>query len=491
MMVDEGGGNPLVLVRDGQLCSSDSEGALNELTVDALSALVRASLEPGRVAQNAEGWAAVPSIPRGLVRAYMELRQFSGIPVVSGVARVPVVRPDFTVRWEPGWDEGTGIWCVAGLERDMRLWDRGHGARLSGTWDALGASQFDILDVFSQFPFVDRRLAVDCLGAALTPLLATAIKGALPGLLIAARKPGSGKTELAKFCSVLGNAGTKYITWRGETEMQKTIASHVLQGDRCIIIDNIKNKIDSPSLESVLTSRSVDFRVMGAHRTSGGVWSNTSWFMTANGAVVSPDIERRCLVVLLDKEQHNAGWDDSWPGKVRLGEAALVTYMCQLIESWGAAGAVRGDGDKRFDLNFSEWAQVVSGILDWAGYEGFLEAQEDVSDQAVFEDEEDDLMLLEAIYAVMGDEEWTAGQLYTRVTDLDGYFDDETRIVKAWMDQVVKSRDKRPGVRIGAALGALVGMSCVSCGVRLDSRIGHQKTRRYCFAPIHAKSVEV
>src|SRR5690606_15501364 len=111
---------------------------------------------------------AQPAIPRALVAAYMDSQQWFGIPRVKKVARAPIVRPDFTVRWEAGWDGPTGCWVLPGLTEDRSLADSG----------------FTVDRIFKYFPFVDERQVADCLAAALTPLLSTAIDGALPALLV-------------------------------------------------------------------------------------------------------------------------------------------------------------------------------------------------------------------------------------------------------------------------------------------------------------------
>lgn len=463
------GGSPAVLVsKEGSLCAPDGEGNLVDITVDAMAALLRSVCVPGKPRRNEDDpeealFVEEPCLPRSLVKAYMETQHWPGLPRVKQVARAPIVRPDFTIRWEPGWDEKTACWVLRGLAADRRLVDR----------------KYDIREIFDQFPFVDPRLVADSLAAALTPLLSTAIDGALPGFIVTARKPGSGKTELAKFCSIIGNGGKMFTTWKGSNELEKTIGTYVAEDRRVVIFDNIKNDIDSTAMESVITARTVSFRKMYSHR-SVSLRSSTAWFMTANGAIVSSDMVRRSIVVMLDKDAHNRDWDGTWPWKVEKAEAALITLMCEMIEDWRKAGCVRGSVNFS---NFEEWSGIVSGILECAGIAGMWEAREEVVGDAIQTDDEDDMPILEAIAAVMGGEEWTSGQLWETVNDpmSDLYGGASAALVREWLKSVgrVSRAGSKPSIPTGRALHNLDGKTFQGCNIILDSRIGGGRRKFY------------
>lgn len=461
------GMNPAVLVsKSGDLCVEADDGELTDLTVDSLATLLRSVCIPGRLKKNDSAdteepeavFVEEPCLPRPLIRSYMETRRWTGVPRIKQVARAPIIRPDFTVRWEPGWDEATQCWVRQGLPEDRRLVER------------TGEDSFDIRQIFEQFPFADKRLVADALAAALTPLLSTAINSALPALIVAARKPGSGKTELAKFCSIIGNGGKTFTNWRGASELEKMVQTFVSEDNRVVIFDNIKSDIDSTIMESVITSRSISFRQMYSHR-SITLRSNTFWSMTSNGAIVSPDMVRRSIVVMLDKDAYPAGWDGTWPAKVEKGENALVTFMCHLIEQWRIAGCPKGSVEFS---NFEEWSGVVSGILECAGIGGMWEAREQVVDDAIQTEDEDELPVVEAIAAVMGDAEWTAGQLWEAINDMDGvvFGGAKALLIREWLKTTSKMRKvgSKPGIPTGRALHSIDGKIITGCNIVLSSR---------------------
>lgn len=470
-----GGFGPRVLVsKSGDLCTAAGDGTLIDLTVDAFATLIRSHCVPGRLkkpknseAEEDEEAEAVfveePKLPRDLLRAYMETQTWEDIPRVKQTARAPIVRPDFTIRWEPGWDEETACWVTKGLPKDTTLVDSG----------------FDIRRIFSSFPFVDRRLVADALSAAFTPLLSTAIESPLPSLIVSARKPGSGKTELAKFCSIAGNGGKTFTTWKGANELEKMIGTYVAEDSRVVIFDNIKNDIDSTAMESVITTRGVSFRKMYSH-SSTSLRSNTSWFMTANGAIVSPDMVRRSIVIMLDKENTPGliEWNGTIPRTVELMEAQIVTLMCSMIEAWRDAGCVHGSVSFS---NFEEWSAIVSGILETAGIGGMWEAREDVVADAIQTDDEDEIPIVEAIAWVMGGAEWTASELWETVNDVMGSLDPRTALVKRWLDSVgaKKGAGSRPTIPTGRALHHLIGKRFEGCDVQIDARTGGGRKKYY------------
>lgn len=454
--------------KDGQLCSVTDMGDLVDLTEASLATLLRTVVDPGRYKKDKDDpsslvWNEEPKIPRDLVRSYIETHQWIGVPRIKAVARAPIVRPDFTIRWEPGWDEMTSCWVTEGLTRDTTLMDRPGG--------------MNIKDAFKVFPFIDERLVADALAAAFTPLLATAISAPLPSMIVSARKVASGKTELAKTCSLLGNGGKTITTWRGATELEKMIQTYVKEDKRAIIFDNIKNDIDSTIMESVITSRRISYRKFYTQLSSDLV-SNTTWFMTANGAIVSEDMIRRSIVIMLDRDAPGAPkWDDTFTRSIEVMEAPLVTVMCDMIEKWRDAGC---PGGSVVFSNFEEWSVIVSGILEHAGIKGMWEARLDVIGEAIQSDDEDEMPVVEAIAYIMGEDEWAATDLWERVNDLSGVLDPKIMFVKEWLTQTAKNSGKNKGIAVGRALHKLVGKTYDGCNVQLDNRKVHNRKIYAC-----------
>lgn len=381
----------------------------------------------------------LPSVPIRLVKAYLGTKDWPGVPRIIQTARAPIVRPDWSVRWEPGYDEETGCWVLPGVAPDHCM---------------MG---LDLRTVFAQFAVADEVFIMDLLAAALTPYLTTAIDAPYPGLLVTARAAGSGKTYAAQTAGLLGNCGAlpDVMTWKGTDAMANDVISAIKSDDRLVIFDNIKSDIDSPELESAITSRTVKSRMFHTQKTMK-LRSNTSWFMTANGASASPDMVRRCITVLMDKKKNPVGWDGKLVAWLLEYEAALVTKMVSLIEEWRDAGA--SPGGLVFP-GFERWSLAVSGILENNGYEGLWKGREMVLDSAVATTIDDDAELLNRIARIMGSGAgWTAGDLYDRTQDMTSplSLSPDFMYLREWMKSVTRGK-KEPGMAIGWALSKLVG----------------------------------
>lgn len=463
--LETAGAPPAVLVnKGGELCTVSDQGELIKLSQHSLAVILRAAVEPGRPKENKEGdplWIPQPGIPRDMIRSYIDRGVYSGVPRVRQVAKAPVLRPDFTVRWEAGWDEATHCWVTEGHKKNTTLVD----------------FKFDIRRIFSLFPFTDENMVADCIAAALTPLLSTAIEGALPAFLVTARKPGSGKSELAKFCSMTGNGGKEFTTWRRSEEMQKLIASFAMEDKRTVIFDNIKTRIDNADLESAITSRKLTFRAMATH-TSKHTPCNTTWFFTSNGVSMSQDLLRRSIVVLLDKDANPKEWNEDGKGSALVRfvdeyEEALVSLLLSLVENWRVAGCP--DGSLLFS-GFEEWSRTVSGILEANAVEGLWEARDEVLPNAVQTDEDDEIAVVEAIAEVMGVGSWfSAKELWGRVHDDMEFFgspaESSQRFLKEWFKQTTGGKkydgESGGGIGMGRALADYKEKSYEGCPYKL------------------------
>jgi hypothetical protein len=194
--------------------------------------------------------------------------------------------------------------------------------------------------------------------------------GALvPCFIILANAEGAGKTLVVKVIVVpiLGKfeAGVKP---GNEEELRKALLGVVMQGRNCIILDNLKEHLDSPSLEAFLTSTNWTDRILGSNKNFSGE-KNTVVFATGNACTVSPDMRRRSLFVTLfmreeraEARQFNCSLDVSYLLEKR---ADILNAQWTLINAWNAAG--RPPGSKTHS-SFPEWTKTIAAIIEHAGY---------------------------------------------------------------------------------------------------------------------------
>jgi hypothetical protein len=116
--------------------------------------------------------------------------------------------------------------------------------------------------------------------------------------------------------------------------------------------------------------------VLGVSKSFCGE-NNVTVFITGNGCTVSPDLRRRSLFVELFMEEERA---EDRKFQRTLDDVALLAIRANilgalwaLVREWDAAGRPR---PSRTHSSFPRWAEIIGGIVEFAGYGCALEAAE-------------------------------------------------------------------------------------------------------------------
>ena len=138
---------------------------------------------------------------------------------------------------------------------------------------------------------------------------------------------GCGKTLCAKLAvvPVLGQMPTMPLP-EDENEMRKLIDSVSMEAAPVLFLDNIKRRLNSPTLEAFLTSQTWTGRVLGASKTFT-VPTEATVFVTGNGCTVTPDLRRRSLFCELFLEQEKA---EEKPIRRRLDTGPILELRPQI-----------------------------------------------------------------------------------------------------------------------------------------------------------------
>ncbi len=184
-----------------------------------------------------------------------------------------------------------------------------------------------------------------------------------------ANAEGAGKTLLVKI-QVVPVFGSFVASAKpaNEDEMGKFLLAAVMEGRPCIVFDNIKEHLDSANLEGFLTSPTYGGRVLGATKTFDGE-KNTVVFVTGNACTISPDMRRRSLFVELfmkeeraEERRFNRTMDVSY---LLQNRAPILSALWALVQHWDANGR---PASALSHSSFPEWANVIGGIVESAGY---------------------------------------------------------------------------------------------------------------------------
>lgn len=135
--------------------------------------------------------------------------------------------------------------------------------------------------------------------------------GARPAFVFSsAHGRGSGKTKTAeRIGDIYG--GRTYISASPKMDWDK--AKSGLVGDsalasRCVIIDNIKNKLSGSELEGLITSPYIEGHKMYHGRFSRP--NRLTFFLTANTPSLSQDLADRSVMIHVGAQKHGSDWEE-------------------------------------------------------------------------------------------------------------------------------------------------------------------------------------
>jgi hypothetical protein len=288
-----------------------------------------------------------------------------------------------------------------------------------------GCRSLLVHNLLGDFPFKDEASLAHSIGAILLPFVRPMIDGATPLHLFDASTPGTGKSLLAGLISLitLGSDAPMMTEAHGEEEWRKRITATLMQAPILTLIDNVGQKLDSPALSAAITSSEWKDRVLGQSKTVQ-IPVRTMWLATGNNVEVSNEMSRRTVWCRLvpDTERPWERTKFSHPNIrqwVKKHRAELLRAILTIIQGWISAD--RPSSGKSLG-NFETWAEVIGGILAYAGIPGFLGNAKDFYAKADSEMEEW-RVLVSKWWAAFGEKDVPVRELYQLAQQNDIFTD--------------------------------------------------------------------
>lgn len=230
-------------------------------------------------------------------------------------------------------------------------------------------------DLLGDFPFVGSAERAHAVALLLLGFLRGMIDGPTPLHLIEKPTPGSGATLMVDaIATILTGAGASVMTeGRDDEEWRKRVTAKLRQIPSIVLIDNLRNKLDSAAVAAALTAPFWEDRILGASEMAR-LPIRCLWIATGNNPEFSNEMARRLVRIRLDahveRPWQRTGFRHpdlmSW---VRANRPRLVAACLTLCQAWIAAGRPRG---AKIIGSFENWGHVIGGVLEVAGVEGFL-----------------------------------------------------------------------------------------------------------------------
>jgi hypothetical protein len=295
-------------------------------------------------------------------------------PKLAGIVRSPVFRPDGSILLLPGYDRATGLYH--NVEPGLVV----PAVSEAPSPDEIREARDLTLQIFCQFPFAGESSRANAVALLFTTFLQPIVNDNRPLAVVSAREAGSGKGLIAESCAgVVTGCGPRATRFTREEEFEKKVAHLLAVGTRFILIDNAKRRLESETLESILTLRRFSDRTFGHNDRGFDVPQDATWCANGNNIELGTEIARRSYLIELNAGvAHPENRAGPRPGEVfkRLPEwvaanrGRLIWAVLTLGRAWWSAGQPRA---KLAPFgNFERWQEVHGGVLEVAGIPEFL-----------------------------------------------------------------------------------------------------------------------
>jgi hypothetical protein len=249
---------------------------------------------------------------------------------------------------------------IVGYDLQSGILAGGHLAKES----TLEEAKTLLFELARDFRFNQPSDKARALAAMVTPALVFGglLSGRAPIDLGEADKSQTGKGYRLKVTAAIYGQPVKTVTQRkgGVGSLEESLQSAIIRGNNFICIDNVRGKIDSPLLESILTEETVEAR--GLRISQEIDVTRTMFQVTSNKAELTKDLSNRssCVKILKQPDGHHFRiyHEGDLLEHIRANPGRYLGAVFTIIRAWYKAGKPR-TRETRHD--FRAWAQS----LDW------------------------------------------------------------------------------------------------------------------------------
>ena len=352
--------------RGGLIVTVVTDPGTRETRVQDISApaLVRALAGAAtweRFDARSEDWVRVDP-PARHATVLFDSTSYHHLPVLTGLARQPYLRPDGSLMTAAGYDAATGMFGMFDT-REFSIPD-------NPTHTQAEAALALLKDLLAEFSFAsDTDLA-----AAVSSMLTAAVRPSLvhaPMVHARAHTVGSGKSYLCELITAFATPqrGTPTTFPGDDEECRKLLLAELLRAPAVIEFDNLTGDLVAhKSLCTALTSEHMSGRILGVSKTAT---VSTRALFLSSGNNVGPvnDMTRRCITIHLDPAcEVPAARSFKRPELVQdvLRERGrYVSAALTIVQAWVVAS--RPQTACKSIAGYHDWSDLCRQPLLWLG----------------------------------------------------------------------------------------------------------------------------
>ncbi len=308
------------------------------------------------------------------------------LPELTRVTRLPVFDSDGELIRENGYHEKSASFVAF-----PDGWNFESISMAPSTAELNEAKSLFVDDLLIDFPLKGVADRAHAMAGFLFPFVRKMIDGPTPLLMIEAPTPGSGKSFLSSIIGLIhtGMEPECLTLPNNDEEIRKKITSELSRCPSMVVLDNIDfaetdRKISSSSLAALLTSRRWSDRILGSSKIVTSP-NEALWVATGNNPMFSTELARRQVRCRLEPNTADP-WTRSdfkhsdIKGWARENREALVKACLTIVLNWINKGKPNFSGEPLG--SFESWCRVMGGVIESAGFEGFLANRESAFEEA-------------------------------------------------------------------------------------------------------------
>jgi hypothetical protein len=353
--------DPPFLFAHGEIVTQFDRGQLDPIDRVRLTHVVETLMSPVKYTKNGE------AIPTRIDTQTLELALYRlqrALPPIEGVMHAPFLRADGTVCADVGYDATSRLYLSSTLPVNVPI---------EPTSDDVEAAVATVDEMLYDFPLESDADRAHVFALLLT-LITRHLVPLVPLFAFDGNGPGVGKNLLSE-CCVYVVAGewvqTDPLPLDPE-EQRKQITALLSTGSTAALFDEA-HTLTGTSLARLITSTTWADRLLGYSKRVSYPNRLTA-IALGNNIEVQGDMPRRTLLIRLASDlAHPELRQDFRHGDLRgwitNHRAGILEALLVMLRSWSAAGSK--PGSRRLG-SFDAWAQLIGGVLEHVGIEGFL-----------------------------------------------------------------------------------------------------------------------
>ena len=333
----------------------------------------------------------VPEVPIAITKSVENHKnRHVRFPRLERVANRPVMLRDGTFAAKRGYISELNAYLLSDYDIELM--------------PSVKAARHALLDPFQHFPFASDKDRACAFAYLFTLLMREWLGDSVPFFHFGSARQGTGKGLL---CDALYRIAEGYpikpnTYYRDEIALERSVSSSLIQGAPGILFDNLPDSLNvsNPFLEKLATAIVMPVRVLYQTMESYVTVTAVTAF-TGNNLSFDGGLRRRVQTCRLEADMEFPERRVGLPNLrdfVDTNRVALLSAGLTIVKAWHHAGSPQ----KNINLgSYEDWSNIIAGVLDTAGIEGFDPVSREMSDRDIARRE-----FIRAVWNEFGDDPW-------------------------------------------------------------------------------------